>query len=314
MASDWIKVRNELWTHPKFIALANVLIYGDGNGANLDFLIYVCGEESLPINAIPPSNESITDYALRHVTKRALRDVTMCSLFRVWSAVNSHAKAVEKDAVMSPMSLGDLDDIAGFGGFGDALSIVGWVVVDKNADALIFKNFMEFNELACMRKKAPKSNAERQADFRARKAEKNGVTKNNESNAREEKRREEEVNLKTSREPDGFAEFWAAYPKKVGKGAAEASWRKHRPPLQTVLIAIKHASESDQWRKDSGQFIPNPATWLNQKRWEDGAQTSNGAKEPYTYPLDLNREELPPGWLPPPNGCTRYFPEMGWLL
>lgn len=125
------------------------------------------------------------------------------------------------------------------------------------------------------------------------------------------------VNLKTlkpTREPDGFAEFWSAYPKKVGKGAAEASWRKHRPPLQTVLDAVKRQAESDQWRKDGGQFIPNPATWLNQKRWEDDAQLSKVVKEPYTYPLDLNREELPAGWLPPPNGCTRYFPELGWLL
>jgi len=23
------------------------------------------------------------------------------------------------------------------------------------------------------------------------------------------------------------------------------------------------------WRKDSGQFIPHPATWLNAKGWED---------------------------------------------
>lgn len=164
-----------------------------------------------------------------------------------------------------------------------------------------------------------KSATERKAEQRAREREQAKIDESHRChdesrNVTLDKDKDKEVNLKTSREPDGFAEFWAAYPKKVGKGAAEASWRKHRPPLQTVLIAIKHASESDQWRKDSGQFIPNPATWLNQKRWEDGAQTSNGAKEPYTYPLDLNREELPPGWLPPPNGCTRYFPEMGWLL
>jgi hypothetical protein len=26
---------------------------------------------------------------------------------------------------------------------------------------------------------------------------------------------------------------------------------------------------SAEWTKDGGQFIPHPATWLNQKRWED---------------------------------------------
>ena len=36
-----------------------------------------------------------------------------------------------------------------------------------------------------------------------------------------------------------------------------------------MLDAVSAQSESDQWRKDGGQFIPNPATWLNQSRWED---------------------------------------------
>lgn len=71
--------------------------------------------------------------------------------------------------------------------------------------------------------------------------------------------------------PDGFSEFWIAYPRKVGKGEAEKSWRKLRPDLATVLAAIDQAKKTDQWRKDNGQFIPHPATWLNQRRWEDGA-------------------------------------------
>ena len=71
--------------------------------------------------------------------------------------------------------------------------------------------------------------------------------------------------------PDGFAEFWLAYPKKVGKGAAEASWKKTRPPTAAVMDAIANQRNSEQWRRDGGQYIPNPATWLNQRRWEDGA-------------------------------------------
>jgi hypothetical protein len=37
-----------------------------------------------------------------------------------------------------------------------------------------------------------------------------------------------------------------------------------------VLAAIRSQSASDQWRKDGGQYIPNPATWIRQRRWEDG--------------------------------------------
>lgn len=79
------------------------------------------------------------------------------------------------------------------------------------------------------------------------------------------------VNLKPSREPVGFAEFWSAYPKKVGKGAAETSWKKLRPDLATCLTALSIAKTSRDWLKENGQYIPNPATWLNQRRWEDSA-------------------------------------------
>jgi len=69
-----------------------------------------------------------------------------------------------------------------------------------------------------------------------------------------------------------FAEFWAVYPKKVGKGAAEKAFKKIQPSAKLftqILAAISRQRNSNQWRKNNGQFIPNPATWLNQCRWED---------------------------------------------
>jgi hypothetical protein len=69
--------------------------------------------------------------------------------------------------------------------------------------------------------------------------------------------------------PPGFAEFWSAYPRKVGKGAAEKLWGKLKPDLPIVLKAIERARVTEQWQRDGGQFIPHPATWLSQRRWED---------------------------------------------
>lgn len=69
-----------------------------------------------------------------------------------------------------------------------------------------------------------------------------------------------------------FETFWKVYPKKIGKGAAEKAFKKHRPGndlLQKMLISLDAQSKSLQWTRDSGQYIPNPATWLNQRRWED---------------------------------------------
>jgi len=64
----------------------------------------------------------------------------------------------------------------------------------------------------------------------------------------------------------GFDDFWNSYPAKVGKGAAEASWKKLRPPLAECLAAIESARKSKKWIEG---YIPNPSTWLNQRRWED---------------------------------------------
>jgi len=69
-----------------------------------------------------------------------------------------------------------------------------------------------------------------------------------------------------------FNEFWAAYPKKVGKKAAEAAWKKIKPDADfhdRIMTAIGRARVTEQWTREGGRFIPNPATWLNQGRWDD---------------------------------------------
>jgi hypothetical protein len=80
--------------------------------------------------------------------------------------------------------------------------------------------------------------------------------------------------------PPGFAEFWAAYPRKVGKGAAEKLWGRLKPDLPTVLKAIERARATEQWRKDEGQYIPHPATWLGQRRWEDEPDAGRPLRNP----------------------------------
>lgn len=66
-----------------------------------------------------------------------------------------------------------------------------------------------------------------------------------------------------------FEVFWSKYPKKVAKSSAKKAFEKVSAPLETLLTAIDRQKCSEQWSKDNGQFIPNPATWLNQERWND---------------------------------------------
>ena len=71
---------------------------------------------------------------------------------------------------------------------------------------------------------------------------------------------------------DVFERFWKEYPKKIGKGAAEKSWKKIQPGKELadkIIAAVGHQITWPQWIKEDGQYIPNPSTWLNQKRWQD---------------------------------------------
>jgi len=76
----------------------------------------------------------------------------------------------------------------------------------------------------------------------------------------------------TKAQRDRFDRFWSAYPKRVGKGAAEKAFRAIDPDerlLATMIEATKRQAASDDWQRDEGRYRPHPATWLNQRRWED---------------------------------------------
>lgn len=86
-----------------------------------------------------------------------------------------------------------------------------------------------------------------------------------------------------------FETFWAAYPRKTAKGEARKAWAKLDPVgglLDTIMAAVEAQKNSRQWLADGGRFIPHPATWLNQARWEDevvdnGKQCGDGSPVPW---------------------------------
>lgn len=78
---------------------------------------------------------------------------------------------------------------------------------------------------------------------------------------------------------EAFASFWSVYPRRVGKAAARQVWRTLHPTAEltaTILAAVQAQATCPQWTKDGGQFIPHPATWLKQGRWEDDLAQTNG--------------------------------------
>lgn len=94
----------------------------------------------------------------------------------------------------------------------------------------------------------------------------NKVNVSNNTQTKQDKTKQD----KTKQISEHFETFWKVYPKKMNKKKAEAAFQKVSPDeqlLKGMLAAIERAKLSADWRKDNGQFIPYPATWLNAEGW-----------------------------------------------
>lgn len=94
---------------------------------------------------------------------------------------------------------------------------------------------------------------------------------------------EARIQKETHSAPEGFTDWYASYPRKIGRGQAVKAYAlacKKASPEMLLEAARKFATASVG--KDQ-QFIPHPATWLNGERWLDdppaeqsGAGTDTG--------------------------------------
>ena len=109
------------------------------------------------------------------------------------------------------------------------------------------------------------SSAERVAKHRQRMKQSSNVT----VTPPEQNRTDTEHNITEQIYMSDFDVFWSEYPKKVGKEAARKAWTKSNPNINIVLNTLSWQKQSNQWFVNNGKFIPNPATWINQHRWDD---------------------------------------------
>lgn len=81
-------------------------------------------------------------------------------------------------------------------------------------------------------------------------------------------------------DPEGFEEFWSAYPKRDGsadrKGAVKAfRAASKRVSVENIIEGATIFSEAMQDRGKVGtEFIPQARTWLNGDRWNDRYETA----------------------------------------
>ena len=79
-----------------------------------------------------------------------------------------------------------------------------------------------------------------------------------------------------------FADFWKAYPKKVGKRIAKKSYEKQckeKGVTSAISTAIEKYKQLWKQQKTKKQFIPHASTWLNGQRWKDEIEI--GASQTY---------------------------------
>lgn len=73
-----------------------------------------------------------------------------------------------------------------------------------------------------------------------------------------------------------FDRWWDLYPRKVGKGAARKAYAKvtqrgvsHTTLLDALVVQLGALRQAQA----KGGFCPHAATWLNQERWDDDAES-----------------------------------------
>ncbi len=86
-------------------------------------------------------------------------------------------------------------------------------------------------------------------------------------------------------EPDGFAEFWSAYPRKVGKKAARTAYEKalHETDAATILEGARRYAAAQ--RERDPKYTAHPTTWLNRGSWDDEPEPV------YTPPAEVSTKD-----------------------
>jgi len=176
-------------------------------------------------------------------------------LHAVWSLFDAHSA----DGTLDGYTAEALDDYIGWPGFCAAMVLVGWL--EENGESLTTPRFDEHNGQSAKRRAT-----ETQRKRMARETGEMSAPNADKKRSREEKRRED-----TNTAPDGFESFWKTYPKKVGKPSAIKAFKRVQSSLNDILQNLEIMVVSEAWTKNAGQYVPNPATYLNDRRWEDGA-------------------------------------------
>ena len=204
----------------------------------------------------------------------------------LWITALSYAAGLERDGWFPFSGLAllarsdvDLDPLAH--------ELVHAALWSREADGYRIHDYLRYNPSAKQLQKLRKRDAARQRASRMRHAWSHGVTPDGVTRpchsvpARPGPTRPSprQLSLATlaqgSASPSRFPEFWIAYPKKRHRPAAERAWTRVAGDMITpsILGGLERWTASPQWL--AGR-IEDPATFLNQRQWEDPVPPAAG--------------------------------------
>lgn len=210
-------------------------------------------------------------------------DAVVGKLIRVFAWFDEHTENGNAPAVTEKL----LDRLVGVTGFTKSLRKCGWLFTrNEGEEEIVLRNFTRHNG------KTAKTRAlgqKRQDKYRN-----DNVT----VKASPEKRREEKSKDNKNTMAEGFDIFYAEYPRKSNKQAAQQAWNKLKPDenLRSLINQdLKTRVDSGHWDLSQKDYIPHPSTYLNQHRWTDeiSPRTGNAEIRPRGNPATPGRKPTP---------------------
>jgi hypothetical protein len=227
------------------------------------------------------------------------------ALYRLWSLADQHTT----NGLLAGYTAAAIDAEVGLPGFARAVAEAGWLKLTEEGVELT--RFDRFNSRSAKRRAADaarKANVRREAD---KPRTKSGQPEDQERDREREVRTSTEVRTPSAQMnpsgkrtscaatdaarprpkkrsyPEAFEEWWKLYPRKTGKLAAMRAWEQARARLRQDgrevafldLAAEQYAAAVKRWPPDDRRFIPHPATWLNQGRYDDDPLTWERGKK-----------------------------------
>jgi len=78
-----------------------------------------------------------------------------------------------------------------------------------------------------------------------------------------------------------WEKVWSAFPKKIDEKKARAVYLESDVSAQQIIDSLADWSQTDEWTRDNGRWIPLPTTWLGRAGWnEQPTQITQRQKEP----------------------------------